>query len=125
VVAPAGEGADVVRREAERASKDGRTLLVYVGAVWCDPCQRFHKAVEDGEISAGLPRLRILEFDLDHDADRLTAAGYASRLIPLFAVPGADGRGTDARMEGSIKGSGAVANIVPRLRALVDRAKGS
>lgn len=125
VAAPAGDVAEVVRREAERAQKDGRALLVYVGATWCEPCQRFHDAAEKGEITAGLPRLRMLEFDLDRDAARLEAAGYGSKMIPLFALPGADGRGSAARMEGSIKGAGAVANIVPRLRALLGHAKGS
>jgi hypothetical protein len=125
VAAPDGDVADLVMHEAERSKRDGRALLVYVGATWCEPCQRFHKAADNGEITATLPRLRMLEFDLDRDAARLEAAGYGSKMIPLFAVPGADGRATSARMEGSIKGEGAVANIVPRLRALLERAKGS
>lgn len=125
VPAPDGDVADVAQRELERSRKDGRALLVYVGATWCEPCQRFHKAAEGGEIPADLPATRMLEFDLDRDAERLEAAGYGSKMIPLFAVPGPDGRATAARMEGSIKGPGAVGNIVPRLRALLGRAKGS
>jgi thiol-disulfide isomerase/thioredoxin len=124
-IAPDGDVAEVVQREAERAQKDGRTLLVYVGASWCEPCRTFHEAAEKGEIAADLPLLRMLEFDLDRDAERLSAAGYGSKMIPLFAAPGADGRGSGARMEGSVKGPGAVPNIVPRLRALLTRAKGS
>jgi thiol-disulfide isomerase/thioredoxin len=123
--APEGDVAALVKAELERAKKDGRTLLVYVGATWCEPCQRFHQAAEAGEITGDLPPLRMLEFDLDRDVERLAAAGYGSRLIPLFAVPAPDGRGTDVRIEGSIKGSGAVSNIVPRLRSLLARAKGS
>lgn len=125
--APAADGdlPAVVQAELERAKKDGRTLLVYVGAGWCEPCQRFHEAAVKGEITGDLPPLRMLEFDLDRDADRLVAAGYQSRLIPLFVVPGADGRGTDVRMEGAVKGPGAVGSIVPRLRALLARTRGS
>jgi hypothetical protein len=125
VAAPDGDVVEIVLRERERAKRDGRTLLVYVGAVWCEPCKRFHEAADRGEIAGELPPLRMLELDLDRDADRLAAAGYGSKMIPLFAVPGPDGRGTDLRMEGSIKGAGAVSNIVPRLRALLARAKGS
>jgi thiol-disulfide isomerase/thioredoxin len=119
VPAPDGDVPGALVREMERAKKDGRTLLVYAGATWCEPCQRFHRAADAGEIQGGLPPLRMLEFDLDRDGDRLAAAGYGSKMIPLFAVPGPDGRGTAARIEGSIKGAGAVGNIVPRLSALL------
>jgi thiol-disulfide isomerase/thioredoxin len=37
--------AKVVREARAREAADGRTLLVYVGATWCEPCQRFHHAV--------------------------------------------------------------------------------
>ncbi len=123
--APDGDLAAIAKSEAERAKKDGRVLLVYAGAAWCEPCQRFHEAALAGEIKGDLPPLRMLELDLDRDGDRLAAAGYGSRMIPLFALPGPDGRGGDLRIEGSIKGSGAVSNIVPRLRALLARAGGS
>lgn len=125
VQAPDGDVAEIVMREIERANRDGRRLLVYVGATWCEPCRRFHDAAEAGQIQGGLPPLRMLELDLDRDGDRLAAAGYASKMIPLFAVPGPDGRGGPARMEGSIKGPRAVADIVPRLSALLARPQGS
>lgn len=125
MAAPEGDPAAIAKAEVERAKRDGRALIVYVGASWCEPCQRFHDAAQAGEIKGDLPKVRMLEFDLDRDAERLAAAGYGSRLIPLFAVPGPDGRGTDLRIEGSIKGKGAVSNIVPRLRALLAQTKGS
>lgn len=79
---PDGDPAEIAKAEVERAKKDGRALIVYVGATWCEPCQRFHRAAESGEIQGDLPPIRMLEFDLDRDAERLTAAGYGSRLIP-------------------------------------------
>jgi len=120
IAAPEGEDvATVVRRELEKARKDGRDLLVYVGAVWCEPCQRFHHAAEKGELDAAFPRLRVLEFDLDRDAERLAAAGYTSRLIPLFVSPNEDGKASDRRIEGSVKGEAAVMNIAGRLRGIL------
>lgn len=121
----AAEGEDVatiVRRELERARKDGRDLLVYVGAKWCEPCQRFHHAAEKGELDDVFPRLRILEFDLDRDAERLAVAGYASRLIPLFVAPNDDGTASARRIEGSVKGEAAVMEIAGRLRRILPRA---
>ena len=101
------------------AAARGRDVVVYVGATWCEPCGYFHRAVVDGQLDAGFPRLTLLEFDADVDEARLRAAGYTSQMIPLFVRPGADGRATDRTMEGSIKGDGAVAELTPRLRALL------
>jgi hypothetical protein len=118
----AGAGADaaqVVRDERTRAKNDGRDLVVYVGAKWCEPCQNFHKAAAKGDLDGEFPDLTLLEFDLDEDRDRLATAGYVSQFIPLFAMPGPDGRASDKKFEGSVKGDGAVANIAPRLRSLL------
>lgn len=124
VPAPAeGDAAAVIAAEVSRAARDGRDLVVYVGATWCEPCERFHKAAEAGEIDAVFPTLRLLEFDRDRDGDRLDRAGYGSRMVPLFAAPLPDGRCGPIRMEGSIKGEGAVADIGPRLQALIVRSR--
>lgn len=117
--APEGELPAIVLAFAERARAEGRTPLVYVGATWCEPCQYFHAAAERGELDGELPPLALLELDRDRDGARIDAAGYGSRMIPLFAVPGPDGRGTGAQIEGSIHGPGSPMQIVPRLRALI------
>lgn len=119
VPASEGELAPIVQRFAEQARAESRQPIVYVGASWCEPCRYFHAAAERGELDEELPRLALLELDRDHDGERLDAAGYASRMIPLFVVPGPDGRGTDRRIEGSIHGPGSPAQIVPRLRAIL------
>jgi thiol-disulfide isomerase/thioredoxin len=116
---PAGDVAPLVQKELERAHKENKQLLVYVGATWCEPCRRFHEAAQAGKLNKDFPTLRLLEFDNDRDGARLIAAGYTSRLIPLFAAPNPDGRASGRTMEGSIKGDGAVGEIVPRLRALL------
>ena len=42
-------------------------------------------------------------------------------MIPLFALPGADGRASGKQIEGSVKGEAAVGEISPRLAALLAR----
>jgi thiol-disulfide isomerase/thioredoxin len=111
--------APTVARELARARADHRPLLVYVGATWCEPCTRFHAAAAAGELDAAFPGLRLVTFDLDRDADALEAAGYKSELVPLFAEPIADGTASGRLIQGSIKGPGAVAELTPRLRALL------
>lgn len=115
-----GEVAPLVARAIDKGHDQHRRVLVYVGATWCEPCQRFHHAAERGELDAALEPITLVEFDLDRDADRLHAAGYQSQYIPLFAVPLPDGRSSGKQIEGSIKGEGAVAQILPRLRALLE-----
>jgi hypothetical protein len=119
VNAPPGEVAPLVLHELQASAQAGRSLLVYVGATWCEPCQRFHHAVEAGELDRQFPSLRILAFDLDRDGERLAAAGYASQYIPLFVVPGRDGRASERHIEGSVKGDAAVQQIAPRLQKLL------
>lgn len=122
VAAPAeGEVAPYVKAELTRAVGDGRQVLVYVGATWCEPCQRFHNAAKAGLVDRDFGALRLLEFDLDRDRERLAAAGYASEMIPLFALPAADGKSTGRGIQGSIKGDGAVDNLRPRLQELLGR----
>lgn len=121
VYAPAeGDVAALVAAALGRAHEQGRELLVYVSATWCEPCRHFEHAVESGALRDAFPRLQIFKFDLDRDRDRLAWAGYSSEMIPLFAIPGPDGRASARAMQGSIKGADAVpTNIVPRLRQLL------
>jgi hypothetical protein len=117
---PAAGAVDGIVRDAlAKAVGEKRSLVVYVGAAWCDPCQRFHHAAQSGELDATFPNLTMLAFDIDRDAERLAAAGYASSYIPLFALPNRDGRASGKQIEGGIKGDGAVAQIAPRLKELV------
>lgn len=124
VKAPAsGDVAAIVRDELARARADGRDLVVYVGATWCEPCKEIHDAAEAGRLDAAFSTLRLLEFDLDRDEARLAAAGYTTKLVPLFVAPGEDGRATDNRFAGSYKGHSAVAVTTPRLERLLARAR--
>jgi thiol-disulfide isomerase/thioredoxin len=120
VHAPAGDVPPIVRDAMTREAADKRRVVVYVGATWCEPCQRFHKAAEHGDLDSTFPSLTLVEFEQDVDGDRLKAAGYVSRLIPLFALPNADGTSSGRQAEGGIKGDGAVGVIVPRLKQLLE-----
>jgi len=115
----AGPVAQIVAAELVRARAAHKTLVVYVGAEWCEPCVRFHKAAQAGELDARFGDLRLLVFDLDRDMTRLDAAGYSSDMIPLFALPSDDGTSSKHQIEGGIKGDAAIENIAVRLRPLL------
>ena len=99
-----------IRSEVARGQRDGRKVVVYVGASWCDPCVRFKAAIED---------VRFVVTDLDTDGPALASAGCASTMVPLFARANADGTCSSKRTEGGIKGDGAVAFMLPRLKAVL------
>jgi thiol:disulfide interchange protein len=110
-----------VQQHVEEADASGKRVLVYVGASWCEPCQRFHKALESGQLDEELAGTKFIEFDADRDRAELRAAGYASKYIPLFSVPDQSGHASGRAIEGSIKGDAGVReNLVPRLVALLD-----
>ncbi|HEX4458087.1 MAG TPA: thioredoxin family protein [Polyangia bacterium] len=119
VAAPEGDVAALVLRELDKAKHDGKRVLVYEGATWCEPCRRFHEAAAAGRLDAELSTLRLIEFDADRDNERLAVAGYVSRFIPMFALPKPDGNFSGRLIEGSVKGDGAVDEMVPRLRGLL------
>ncbi|MBX3155645.1 MAG: thioredoxin family protein [Deltaproteobacteria bacterium] len=120
VEAGPGEVADLVKAELARAS--GKRVVVYVGAAWCGPCVDFHRAAEAGELDDSFGDVRFLELDYDRDQRRLAAAGYRSKMLPLFAIPGTDGTSTGRQVEGSRK-EDPVGHLVPRLRALLDETR--
>ncbi len=123
IAAPAGKtpAEFVIKTEIKMSKQRKQQLLVYVGATWCEPCTRFHKAVVAGELDSHFPSLRLLEFDLDRDNARLKTAGYQSQMIPLFAIPKDDGSASESFIQGAIKGDGAVAFIIPRLKKLLEQ----
>jgi hypothetical protein len=118
--APSGvtDVAAVVRAAMARVGEHHRRLVVYVGATWCEPCQQIHAAIEDHKLDAEFPDLSLLVFDLDRDEQALAAAGYGSPLIPLFAVPTADGRGGPRRAWGGQHDVDNVPLLTAKLRGI-------
>lgn len=122
VDAPATQDiAPLVATEATKAQHDGKRLIVYVGASWCEPCQEIHHAIEQHKLDAEFPDLTLLAFDLDRDGSRLSLDGYDSELIPLFALPGPDGRASGKKEFGGKKGVDNVPLLTAKLHHLLDQ----
>lgn len=121
VVAADDVGAQaLIRTERLRAKREGRVLIVYVGATWCAPCRQFKEAVAAGRLDEQLAGVTLLAFDADRDAERLASAGYTFRFIPAVALPGSDGRASQSRQaEGH--GGGAWRELVASLVEWRDR----
>jgi thiol-disulfide isomerase/thioredoxin len=122
IPAPPGDVSTLIRTGREQAKAHGRKLLVYIGATWCEPCQRFHQAAEAGLLDDKFPTLSLLVFDSDADEKRLHAALFGPGYLPYFGVPDEAGHGTSTVVSGSVKGDGAVDNITPRLLELIKKA---
>ena len=108
-----------IASEVARATNDNIRILVYVGASWCEPCETFHRAALAGKLNTALPKLRLLSFDADRDADALTRAGYDSEMIPMFAETRPDGQASGRKIMGSVKGEAAISDLTPRILTLL------
>ena len=92
IEADAEEGAaSLIRTKRLEAKAEGRTLVVFVSATWCEPCKRFKAEIASGRLDARLGKTTLLAFDADRDGDRLGAAGYTFRFVPFVALPAANG----------------------------------
>jgi thiol-disulfide isomerase/thioredoxin len=87
----------LVRTERLKAKADGRVLVVYVSATWCDPCKKLKEEIEAGRLDDRYGKTTLLAFDADKDLDRLGAAGYTFKFVPYVALPGADGRPAESQ----------------------------
>lgn len=111
----------LVKQKTAESKAKGRTLLVYAGASWCEPCKRFHAAADQGKLDEEFGDLDFLQFDVDFDNERLAYGNYETSTIPLLAVPREDGNASEKYMSGSIKGDGAVNEMTPRLKKMLGR----
>jgi len=98
-----------------------RTLVVYAGASWCEPCRRFHEAAERGDLNAQFGDVDFLAFDVDIDNERLAYGNYDTATIPMIALPGDDGKASPKIMSRPVKGQGGGPEKYPRLKALLGR----
>lgn len=100
VVTPAAADSDAIstiRVARLQAKAEGRVLVVYVSATWCDPCKKLKAEIEAGHLDDRLGKTTLLAFDADKDGERLLAAGYQFRFVPFVALPGPDGHPADSQ----------------------------
>jgi thiol-disulfide isomerase/thioredoxin len=118
-VIPAAQDSDalsLIRTERLRAKAEGRVLVVYVSATWCDPCKKLKEEIEAGRLDDRYGKTTLLAFDADKDIDRLGSAGYTFKFVPYVALPGPDGRPADTQ-EATGKGSNAWKELLGKLDA--------
>ena len=114
--------AKAVLEEGKQAEKDGKQLVVYVGAVWCKPCKEFDAATKQANFGSDLDHIRLMKFDWYRHQTPLHRANYGSQYLPLFVVPGPDGKGSDKRFFGSrFKGQVGVEDLKKRLVDLASK----
>jgi thiol-disulfide isomerase/thioredoxin len=104
----------LIRTKRLQAKSEGRVLVVYVGATWCEPCKKLKAEIASGRLDRPLGRVTLLAFDADKDVDRLGAVGYTFKFVPFVALPGPDGRPADTQ-QASGKGGQAWRELLGKL----------
>jgi thiol-disulfide isomerase/thioredoxin len=112
LAAAEGDVATIVRAQRVKALEEKRILVVYVGADWCPPCKHFKNAVANHEFDAKFADYTFLEFNLDRDGERLLQAGYGSKFIPLYVLPGPDAKRKDSFQVSEVKNRDAAMKLV-------------
>ena len=46
-------------------------ILLYFGALWCNPCEKLLKTLNDDETKKSMPQLKIGYIDIDNDSDKI------------------------------------------------------
>jgi thiol-disulfide isomerase/thioredoxin len=105
-----------IRTERLKAKAEGRVLVVYVSATWCEPCKRLKEEIAAGRLDDRLGKTTLLAFDADKDVDRLRSAGYSFEFVPFVALPGADGHPADTQ-QATGKGGSAWRELLDKLDA--------
>ncbi len=121
---PDAEVASFLRGQRGKAVKDGRVVLVEVGATWCKPCKTLKEALARGELDAVLDNVTIIAFDADAHGPRLDSLGYKSKFIPYFAVPKPDGNASDKQLDVKIPKEATAAEIGAAIAPIVKAARG-
>ena len=113
---PDSDALSLVRAKRLEAKAEGRVLVVYVSATWCEPCKRLKAELDSGRLDDRLAKVTLLAFDADKDGDRLGAAGYSYRFVPYVALPGADGHPAESQ-QATGKGGEAWRELLGKLDA--------
>jgi thiol-disulfide isomerase/thioredoxin len=108
-----------VKTLASTSKQAGRKTIVYVGARWCKPCKHFVNTVNSGKLDPLLRNITFLKFDYDDDHDALKEGGYLDKFVPIFVVPGPEGRASKNRFSGTASGTKSLDSIVTRLKDLL------
>lgn len=102
VAGPDVEVASFVRATRARAVREGRKVVVEVGASWCKPCRTLTAAIDRGDLDDALADVTVIAFDADLHGPRLDSLGYRSKFVPFFAVPKPDGTSSDRTLDAKV-----------------------
>lgn len=122
VAAQDTDALSLIRTKRLEAKAEGRVLVVFASASWCEPCRRLKDEVHSGRLDGKLPNITLLAFDADNDKERLAGAGYTFQFIPFVALPGPDGHPVGTA-EAKGKGSNAWREVVAKLEEWQSQSK--
>ncbi len=106
----------LIRTKRLEAKAEGRVLVVYVSATWCEPCRRMKRELDSGRLDDRLAKITFLAFDADKDMDRLVAAGYSFKFVPFVALPAVAGEPAESQ-QATGKGGEAWRELLAKLDA--------
>jgi len=111
---------ETIKAEVAKAKARGLKPIVYIGAVWCKPCQAVKAARKDPLMVEALKGAHVMEFDADEDkSDELGSLGFRAHLIPAIQHVNADGRPVGKVIDDDAWGDDTPAEMAPVFKQFV------
>jgi hypothetical protein len=87
-----GSVQDQLKHQAALAAKDGKRLLIEIGASWCGPCQAFVHSLGDSVMVDALKDVRVVRVDFNRGGQAFVNGVYPTpSALPAFFLINADG----------------------------------
>ena len=115
---------EAIKAEVAKAKARGLKPIVYIGAVWCKPCQAVKAARKDPLMVEALKGAHVMEFDADeYKSDELKNLGFRAHIIPAIQHVNAEGRPVGKVIDDDAWGDNTPAEMAPVFKQFVAMAQ--
>jgi hypothetical protein len=115
-VAPGRPLAVVLSDGAAKAKAKGLRPFLYIGATWCQPCQKLHRSLDDERMVDAFRGTYVIHLDLDAWERELPSVGLRVAQVPVFFQLDAQGKPTGKSLDGGAWNEDVPAEMAPPLK---------
>lgn len=65
-------------------NSQNKIILLYFGAIWCEPCKKLKNRLENEETKIEMPNLSLCYIDIDNQENEEIISTYKIKLLPTL-----------------------------------------